>query len=385
MLLSNIFGGSRECEDAERERWNEERAREERRVDEEGRRAGKGEGGGFESSDERIPPHGGREKTDEDRWLDEVLQEMIDEDEDDYISVSFRDQNSETALDSGFLERDADEVDGGRAGKGKERYHHSVERIAEETTVDEETTVSGSTVHALPISLIPNPAINRYAINSTGPYSPSSFSPPLDPPPLEHSPPSFHPAHHRSNSIEEIIIPYTPPLPLHSSIKRDITSIEQHDFFSDSRIVIPFGPPPPPLDLRSPESTLSLALAAPRKQSSPNQRWISTIPRSLSVATSPSSSYINRTHPRSGIISSPTSRSTSPTSTLVPHSHSHPHSSSQSTQPMFPSFSTIQSFYDRVDFGIDPTAMDFWSHYSIPANNEADGSVGEERGRTREV
>lgn len=392
VLLSNIFGTTRGAEGGrEGGRLEEERGREVQRQEEDGRRR---EGLLDGSSDERI---GGRarEKTDEDRWLDDVLQEMIDEDEDDYVSVSFRNQDSETALDSGFLERDTDEVEAERVGKGKERRHHSVERIAEEITVGEESIASssGSTVQSLPISLIPNPAISRYAIssiNTTGLYSPSSFSPPLDPPPLEHSPPSFHPAHHHSNSIEASIVPYTPPLPLQIQSKADMasTSAEQHDFFSDPRIVIPFDPSLPP-DLPSPESTLSLALSAPRKQRPHNERWISTIPRSLSVPSSPSSSYINRTHPRSGIISSPTSRSTSPTSTLVPHSHSQSHTTTTTTTPMFPTFSTIQSFYDRVDFGIDPTAMDFWSHYSNsarrnPAYREEE-SILEERGRAREV
>ena len=385
MLLSNIFGsgGTREG-GSEARIWNEERERERRREEAEEERIREREGRSG-MSDERIRSPIEREKTDEDRWLDDVLQEMIDEDEDDYISVSFRDQNEGVVLDSGFLEHASqDETIG--SPKGKERYQGSVGRITEEESIEEEI-IASSSVDPLPISLVPNPALNRYAVPATSFYSPCSFSPPLDPPPLEHSPPSLHSSRRLSTSVEDIIVPYTPPLLIES---RQNMKIEQQDFFSDSRIVVPFGPPPFPLVIPSPESSLSLALSspAPRKQSRQEQsRWISTIPRSLSVLSSPSS-YINRTHPRSGIISSPTSRSTSPTSTLVPHSRSKSNSNSppSTTAPIFPSFSTIQSFYDRVDFGIDPTAMDFWSYANGGRRNRdlVDEEVDVERGRRRE-
>ena len=353
VLLSNIFGSGNphaNSEDLERIRWDEERLRERERIEmEETRRRNE-----FEQL-VAVSANGMKEKTDEDRWLDDVLQEMIDDDEEDYISVSFRDQDETVAqaVDSGFLERDT-EIEG-RSQNGKERYQGSFGRITEDESIDE--LEQDSSVRSLPIALIPNHSSVVPATSSIGYYAVSSYSPPLDPPPLVHSPPSLVSSHQLSISVEEVMQPYSPPLPVITSDK--VNPIEQNDLFPTSVIVIPLGPAPPPAFITS-ESTLSLALSTPRKPAIRDRRWNSTIPRSLSVPSSPSS-YINRTHPRSGIISSPSSRSTSPTS-LITTSRSNSTQNQKIDPPLFPTFSTIQSFNDRVDFGIDPTAMDFWSH-----------------------
>ncbi|KAK4048731.1 hypothetical protein OIO90_005724 [Microbotryomycetes sp. JL221] len=145
-----------------------------------------------------------RRKLDEERWLDGVLEEMLEEDEDGadadvYVSLSIRDHSHRTVGDSGFLE--ADEL-------GGESFSRPLSQIAEESELLPEDTAAGSPNKSVVGATRPLP-MSSCRKHGLLPSTPDELdrSPPFFPPSLtpDSSPPGHGPANEMlSTSVDSV-------------------------------------------------------------------------------------------------------------------------------------------------------------------------------------